>query len=208
MSARASPMSNANTRRRVDGYWVADATLGYDINETADAAPQRLQPVRRALCRPDRRRPFRPGSGPKRSRHSRIPAVSAAMLVAVPAVLPPDQLSEVRRLDRGGRLGRRQGHGRAAVGARQAQPPARRRRTRARRRRARSSSRRSAPTACSCRRRCRSAIFPPLFNRYDADAGHGFGNHVDNAIRYLPDGAGRIRTDLSATLFLVRPRRL
>ena len=49
------------------------------------------------------------------------------------------------------------------------------------------------------------AIFPPLFNRYSATDGHGFGNHVDNAIRYLPDGAGRLRTDLSATLFLSEP---
>jgi PKHD-type hydroxylase len=48
-------------------------------------------------------------------------------------------------------------------------------------------------------------LFPPLFNRYDASEGHGFGNHVDNAIRYLPDGSGRIRTDLSATLFLSDP---
>ena len=49
------------------------------------------------------------------------------------------------------------------------------------------------------------AIFPPLVNRYDATEGHGFGNHVDNAIRFLPDGAGRIRTDLSATVFLSGP---
>jgi PKHD-type hydroxylase len=48
-------------------------------------------------------------------------------------------------------------------------------------------------------------IFPPLFNRYRADEGHFFGNHVDNAIRALPDGAGRMRTDLSATLFLADP---
>jgi len=48
-------------------------------------------------------------------------------------------------------------------------------------------------------------IFPPLFNRYDAKDGHAFGNHVDNAIRYLPDGSGTIRTDLSATLFLSDP---
>jgi PKHD-type hydroxylase len=45
-------------------------------------------------------------------------------------------------------------------------------------------------------------IFPPLFNRYAAAEGHQFGNHIDNAIRFLPGGAGRIRTDLSATLFL------
>jgi PKHD-type hydroxylase len=48
-------------------------------------------------------------------------------------------------------------------------------------------------------------IFPPLFNRYSAEGGHAFGNHVDNAIRYLPDGTGRLRTDLSATLFLAAP---
>ena len=48
-------------------------------------------------------------------------------------------------------------------------------------------------------------VFPPLFNRYDASANHAFDNHVDNAIRYLPDGSGRIRTDISATLFLADP---
>jgi PKHD-type hydroxylase len=49
------------------------------------------------------------------------------------------------------------------------------------------------------------AIFPPLFNRYAASERHQFGKHVDNAIRFLPDGSGRIRTDLSATLFLADP---
>ena len=34
--------------------------------------------------------------------------------------------------------------------------------------------------------------------------GHDFGSHVDNAWRPLP-GGGRIRTDLSATLFLSDP---
>lgn len=43
-------------------------------------------------------------------------------------------------------------------------------------------------------------IFPPLFNRYGV--GHGFGLHVDNAIRGVPKSPVRIRTDLSATLFL------
>jgi len=43
-------------------------------------------------------------------------------------------------------------------------------------------------------------IFPPLFNRYEA--GMGFGNHIDNALR---GDAERIRTDLSATLFLSSP---
>ena len=46
-------------------------------------------------------------------------------------------------------------------------------------------------------------VFPPLFNRYQG--GHSFGNHVDNAIRQLPGTALRIRTDLSATLFLASP---
>ena len=47
-------------------------------------------------------------------------------------------------------------------------------------------------------------IVAPLFNRYDAEPGHRFGEHVDNALRPLP-GGGRIRTDLSATLFLSDP---
>lgn len=47
-----------------------------------------------------------------------------------------------------------------------------------------------------------AVIFPPLFNRYDA--GDVFADHIDNAIRVLPDGT-RIRTDLSATLFLTEP---
>lgn len=43
-------------------------------------------------------------------------------------------------------------------------------------------------------------VFPPLFNRYEG--GHSFGNHVDNAIRQITGTSHRIRTDLSATLFL------
>jgi PKHD-type hydroxylase len=46
-------------------------------------------------------------------------------------------------------------------------------------------------------------VFPPLFNRYDP--GMGFGNHIDNAVRQLPGTAQRLRTDLSATLFLSEP---
>jgi PKHD-type hydroxylase len=46
-------------------------------------------------------------------------------------------------------------------------------------------------------------VFPPLFNRYEG--GQAFGNHVDNAIRQLPGSGLRIRTDLSATLFLAEP---
>ena len=46
-------------------------------------------------------------------------------------------------------------------------------------------------------------VFPPLFNRYLG--GQSFGNHVDNAIRQVTGSAVRIRTDLSATLFLAEP---
>jgi PKHD-type hydroxylase len=46
-------------------------------------------------------------------------------------------------------------------------------------------------------------VFPPLFNRYEG--GHAFGNHVDNAIRQVTGTPHRIRTDLSATLFLSDP---
>ena len=46
-------------------------------------------------------------------------------------------------------------------------------------------------------------VFPPLFNRYEG--GHSFGNHVDNAIRQINGTPHRIRTDLSATLFLTNP---
>src|SRR3569833_2332012 len=47
-------------------------------------------------------------------------------------------------------------------------------------------------------------IFPPLFNRY-AGTTNSFGNHVDNAMRPLPDGSGYLRTDVSTTLFLNEP---
>ena len=46
-------------------------------------------------------------------------------------------------------------------------------------------------------------VFPPLFNRYAG--GHSFGSHVDNAIRQVRGTPHRVRTDLSATLFLSDP---
>jgi PKHD-type hydroxylase len=45
-------------------------------------------------------------------------------------------------------------------------------------------------------------VYPPLFNRYAG--GMAFGNHVDGAIRVLPNGI-KLRTDLSATVFLNAP---
>jgi PKHD-type hydroxylase len=46
-------------------------------------------------------------------------------------------------------------------------------------------------------------VFPPLFNRYAQR--HAFGRHVDNAIRQVRGTTQRLRTDLSATLFLSAP---
>jgi len=46
-------------------------------------------------------------------------------------------------------------------------------------------------------------VFPPLFNRYAG--GQDFGLHVDNAIRIRRGTDFRIRSDLSATLFLEDP---
>ncbi len=46
-------------------------------------------------------------------------------------------------------------------------------------------------------------VYPPLFNRYEA--GMSFGNHIDNALRQIPGTPHRLRTDLSATLFLSEP---
>ena len=126
------------------------------------------------------------------------------MLVAVPAVLSPDQLAEVRRLVEAGAWedGKATAGHQSELTKRNLQLPA------------------SCPNAVAAGEMVLSSlssnglfmsaalphrVFPPLFNRYDASAGHSFGNHVDNAIRYLPDGSGRIRTDLSATLFLSEP---
>ena len=46
-------------------------------------------------------------------------------------------------------------------------------------------------------------VFPPLFNSYSG--GQSFGTHVDNAIRHVKGSSHRVRSDLSATLFLTAP---
>lgn len=46
-------------------------------------------------------------------------------------------------------------------------------------------------------------VYPPLFNRYGV--GDGFATHVDNAVRIQRGSDFRIRSDLSATLFLADP---
>lgn len=47
-------------------------------------------------------------------------------------------------------------------------------------------------------------VYPPMFNRYEG--GEAFGTHVDNALRLVPGSADRLRTDISATLFLADPQ--
>src|ERR1700733_14279739 len=46
-------------------------------------------------------------------------------------------------------------------------------------------------------------LYPPMFNRYGE--GMHFGTHVDGAVRLIPGSGQKLRTDLSATLFLVPP---
>ncbi len=46
-------------------------------------------------------------------------------------------------------------------------------------------------------------VFPPLFSRYRGNM--TFGHHVDGAIRVHAPTARRLRTDISATLFLTPP---
>ncbi|WP_338439181.1 Fe2+-dependent dioxygenase [uncultured Aquabacterium sp.] len=47
-------------------------------------------------------------------------------------------------------------------------------------------------------------IVPPLFNRYGGEHA-SYGKHVDNAIRVNNELGQRVRTDISATLFLTNP---
>jgi len=46
-------------------------------------------------------------------------------------------------------------------------------------------------------------VYPPLFNRYQS--GQTFGTHIDGSIRTVAGAGHRVRTDLSATLFLTKP---
>jgi PKHD-type hydroxylase len=46
-------------------------------------------------------------------------------------------------------------------------------------------------------------VYPPVFNRYGE--GMHFGTHVDGAVRMIPGSGNKLRTDLSATLFLAAP---
>ena len=46
-------------------------------------------------------------------------------------------------------------------------------------------------------------IVPPIFNCYEG--GETYGQHVDGAVRTIPGTPLRVRTDLSATVFLSKP---
>lgn len=46
-------------------------------------------------------------------------------------------------------------------------------------------------------------VLPPLFNRYTG--GQSYGGHIDGAVRPVAGTPYRVRTDLSATLFLTNP---
>jgi len=46
-------------------------------------------------------------------------------------------------------------------------------------------------------------VYPPMFNRYSS--GMHFGSHVDGAVRLIPGSGAKIRTDISATLFIAAP---
>ena len=47
-------------------------------------------------------------------------------------------------------------------------------------------------------------VYPPMFNRYGE--GMHFGTHVDGSVRMVPGSPQKLRTDLSATLFLAEPQ--
>ena len=48
-----------------------------------------------------------------------------------------------------------------------------------------------------------NTVYPPMFNRYGE--GMKFGPHVDGSVRISPHDGRKIRTDVSATLFLTNP---
>lgn len=48
-----------------------------------------------------------------------------------------------------------------------------------------------------------NSIYPPMFNRYGE--GMKFGAHVDGSVRINPQTGAKLRTDVSATLFLTNP---
>jgi PKHD-type hydroxylase len=126
------------------------------------------------------------------------------MLVGIPALLSPDQLAEVRQLIEGGAWedGKKTAGKQSELAKRNLQLPASSAESQAAGKIVMDAL---ADNGLFMSAALPNRVFPPLFNRYDAGASHGFDNHVDNAIRYLEDKSNRIRTDLSATVFLAGP---
>ncbi len=125
------------------------------------------------------------------------------MLLRVPNVLTPTQVSHARPPARAGVVDRRQGDCRPAVVSSQTESAAAGRLAAGARGWRNDRGRPAAQRALHVRRPS-ARVFPPLFNRYAG--GQSFGTHVDNAIRQVPGTPHRIRTDLSATLFFVARR--
>jgi PKHD-type hydroxylase len=48
-------------------------------------------------------------------------------------------------------------------------------------------------------------VFPPRLNRYSGSSNF-YGNHIDGAVRYMPETGVRVRTDVSCTVFLSDPK--
>ncbi len=124
------------------------------------------------------------------------------MLLQVPAVLTPAELTEVRTLidaadwtDGNATSGKQSALAKRNRQLPEASPEALRAGTLIR------EAARRSPLFMSAA--LPHTVYPPLFNRYDE--GDGFDDHIDNALRYHRTSGLRIRTDLSATLFLTDP---
>ena len=126
------------------------------------------------------------------------------MLLAIPSLLSSDQVAEVRRLIDGGRWidGRSTAGKQSGLAKHNLQIAADCERGLAA---GRVVTRALSENGLFMSAALPRTVLPPLFNRYEGESRHTFGNHVDNAIRFLPDGSGAMRTDLSATLFLSDP---
>ena len=121
------------------------------------------------------------------------------MLLAIPGVLSPDEVAEARRVLDGAPWadGRLTAGEQSAVAKNNQQLPEATPETRALQGFVLRGLERH-PTFFSAA--LPKQVSPPLFNRYGG-ASNSFANHVDGAVRYLPDGRG-VRTDISCTLFL------
>ena len=119
---------NAANTIQSPGYQLVDALAEYDVNTHLSAAAEYLQPHRRGLHpqRQQQRRPLQPGQSALGGAVTASVQVlaDARMLLAIPDVLPVEQVRQARALLDARRLDRRPRHRRPAVGAGQGQPAA------------------------------------------------------------------------------------